>query len=115
MSDRGDLEFLRDIKEAINRIHSYTSGIDYKEFQKDNKTQDAVVRNLEIIGEATKNISKEFKKKYPDIPWKEMAGTRDKVIHFYFGVNYDIVWSISKDELPSVIKQVNKAIRSESK
>jgi uncharacterized protein with HEPN domain len=115
MSDRGDIEFLRDIKEAINRIDSYTSGIEYKEFQKDSKTQDAVVRNLEVIGEATKNISKEFKKKYPDIPWKQMAGTRDKVIHFYFGVNYDIVWSISKDELPSVIKQVNKAIRSESK
>lgn len=115
MSDRGDLEFLRDIKEAISRINSYTNGIEYKEFQKDTKTQDAVVRNLEIIGEAVKNISKEFKKKYTDMPWKEMAGTRDKVIHFYFGVNYDVVWSISKDELPFVINQVNKAIRSESK
>jgi uncharacterized protein with HEPN domain len=114
MSDRGDLEFLHDIKEALNRIISYTRGIDYKDFQKDTKTQDATVRNLEILGEASKNISKDFKKKYSDIPWKQMAGTRDKVIHFYFGVNYDIVWSIAKDELPSLIKKVNKAIHSES-
>ena len=113
MSERGDLEFLHDIKEAINRINSYTRELEYKNFLKDRKTQDAVVRNLEVIGEAAKNISVKIKRKYPDIPWKEMAGTRDKVIHFYFGVNYDIVWSISKDELPSVIKQINKIIRSE--
>jgi uncharacterized protein with HEPN domain len=115
MSERSDLEFLCDIKEAINRIKSYTKELEYKEFLKDNKTQDAVVRNLEIIGEATKNISRDFKRRYPDVPWKEMAGTRDKVIHFYFGVNYDIVWGISKDELPAVTKQVNKIIRSETK
>ena len=113
MSERGDLELLHDIKEAINRINSYTRELEYKSFLKDRKTQDAVVRNLEVIGEASKNISGNLKRKYPDIPWKEMAGTRDKVIHFYFGVNYDIVWSISKDELPSVIKQINKIIRSD--
>jgi len=115
MSDRTDLQFLHDIKEAINRIKSYTKELAYKDFLKDHKTQDAVVRNIEIIGEATKIISKKLKRKYPDIPWKEMAGTRDKVIHFYFGVNYDVVWSISKDELPAVFKQVNNMIRSESK
>ncbi len=115
MSDRTDLQFLHDIKEAINRIKSYTKELEYKDFLIDHKTQDAVVRNIEIIGEATKIISKNLKRKYPDIPWKEMAGTRDKVIHFYFGVNYDVVWSISKDELPAVFKQVNNMIRSESK
>lgn len=62
MSERDDLDFLRDIKEAINRIHSYTNGIDYKEFLKDSKTQDAVVRNLEIIGEATKTFRKNSRK-----------------------------------------------------
>ncbi|MEW6679932.1 MAG: HepT-like ribonuclease domain-containing protein [bacterium] len=68
----------------------------YKEFLEDIKTQDAVVRNLEIIGEAAKNISEELKKKYPRIQWKDLAGVRDKLIHHYFGVNFDIVWNKRK-------------------
>lgn len=93
MSKRGDRESLSDIKEVIKRIKTYMEKIDYTKFLQDSKTQDAVVRNLEIIGEAVKNISTEIKKKNKDIEWKKIAGMRDKIIHFYFGVNLDIVWS----------------------
>lgn len=82
----------------------------YQKFLKDTKTQDAVVRNLEIIGEAVKNISESLKAEYPNIPWKDMARVRDKVIHFYFGVNYDIVWSIAKEDLPQVAEQINTVL-----
>lgn len=91
MSNRGDKEFLSDIEEAIKRIKTYTRNMNYQKFLKDTKTQDAVVRNLEIICEAAKNISESLKADHPNIPWKEMARVRDKVIHFYFGVNYDVV------------------------
>jgi uncharacterized protein with HEPN domain len=79
----------------------------------DKKTQDAVVRNLEIIGEAEKNISEELKGKFPQIRWKELAGVRDKLIHHYFGVNFDIVWNIIQDELPDVLSQLEEILKSE--
>ncbi len=94
MSKRGDIEFLNDIKEAIKRIEAYTKNTDYEIFFKDFKTQDAVVRNIEIIGEAVKNISSDIREKYSDIEWKKIAGMRDKIIHDYFGVNWDIVWDV---------------------
>lgn len=110
MSNRGDKEFLSDIEEVIKRIKTYTRNMSYQKFLKDTKTQDAVVRNLEIIGEAVKNISESLKAEYPNIPWKDMARVRDKVIHFYFGVNYDIVWSIAKEDLPQVAEQINTVL-----
>lgn len=113
MSKRGDMEFLRDIREAIKRIEGYIEEMDYEEFLQDIKTQDAVVRNIEVIGEATKNISNELKGKYPQVPWKELAGVRDKLIHHYFGVNYDIVWTIVKEELPEIIFQIEEIFDKE--
>jgi len=106
MSDRGDAEFLADIKEAIRRIDSYVADLTYDAYLVDTKTQDAVVRNLEIIGEAVKNVSQELKWNYPNIPWKELAGLRDKLIHHYFGVNFDIVWNIITEELPDIYEQL---------
>lgn len=108
MSKRGNIEFLSDIKEAVKRIEQYIKKMNYEDFLNDIKTQDAVVRNLEIIGEATKNISNDFKEKYPRIPWKELAGVRDRLIHHYFGINYDIVWVIVKEELPEIISQIEE-------
>lgn len=102
MSKRDDIDFLYDIREAISRIEEYTSVMTYEDFLNDLKTQDAVIRNLEIVGEATKNLSFEFRNKYEYIPWKEMAGLRDKLIHQYFGVNIDIVWDIAINELPGL-------------
>jgi uncharacterized protein with HEPN domain len=100
MPKRGDKEFLLDIIEAIKRIELYTKELSYPDFLQKMETQDAVVRNFEIIGEAVKNVSKTLKAKYKSIQWKEIAGMRDKVIHFYFGVNWDIVWGAAKDSLP---------------
>ena len=107
MSKREDTVVIQDIKEAIDRIMSYTSKVEYNDFLQDYKTQDAVVRNIEILGEAAKLLSDETKRDYPNIPWKDIAGTRDKLIHDYFGVNIDIVWDIVKNEIPSLSKQLN--------
>jgi uncharacterized protein with HEPN domain len=115
MSKRGDKEFLSDIKEAILRIDDYIGAMDYEKFLQDIKTQDAVVRNLEIIGEAVKNLSKDLKRKYKDIEWKDIAGMRDKIIHFYFGVKWDIVWSVVKDKLPALKEKVEEILHKESK
>lgn len=107
MSKRNDTAVIQDIKEAIDRIISYTSQIEYKDFLQDYKTQDAVIRNIEILGEAAKLLSDKAKEKYPDITWKDIAGTRDKLIHDYFGVNIDIVWNIAKNEIPLLSTQLN--------
>ena len=73
---------------------------------KDHKSQDAVVRNFEIIGEAVKNISDQYKNDHPEIPWKSMAGMRDKLIHHYFGVNFDVVWGVIKNDLRKVLNEI---------
>ena len=112
MSERKDIDLIQDINEFIKRIASYTQDIGYDEFESDLKTQDAVVRNLEVMGEAVKSLSKELKKNYSDIPWKNIAGTRDKLIHDYFGLNIDIVWNIAKEELPGLILKIDDIIRN---
>lgn len=111
MPKRADIDSLNDIKEAIRRINIYIENLSYEEFLKDLKTEDAVVRNLEIIGEAAKNISEELKREYSQIPWKDLAGVRDRLIHHYFGVNFDIVWNVAKKELPGIILQVEEILK----
>jgi len=110
MSERMDRDFLSDIREAIRRIEDYTEGMTYEAFLTDTKTQDAIIRNLEIIGEATKKLSEGLRAKYPDVPWKSMAAARDRLTHHYFGVNLDIVWQIVTAELPKVASQLEKII-----
>ncbi len=111
MPKRGDKEFLLDIIEAIKRIELYTKELSYQDFLQKIETQDAVVRNFEIIGEAVKNISKNLKTKYNNLQWKEIAGMRDKVIHFYFGVNWDIVWKAAKDSLPQLKEKIEGILK----
>lgn len=111
MSKRTDKEFLLDIQEAIRRIELYIKGLNYQDFSQKIETQDAVVRNLEIIGEAVKNISSNLKGKYKDIQWREIAGMRDKIIHFYFGVNWDIVWQTVEGKLPQLKEKVENIFR----
>lgn len=114
MPKRGDIDFLKDIEEAIKRIKTYTHGITYEDFLKDTLIQDAVLRNIEIIGEAVKNISSDFKQKHENIDWKKIAGMRDKIIHFYFGVNWDIVWAVVENNLPELKEKVKEIIGHES-
>lgn len=111
MPDRRDQDYLQDILEASDRASRYLDGVSYEQFRKDTKTQDAVIRTLEIIGEATKGLSSELRANYADVPWRSMAGLRDRLIHSYFGINLDIVWQIANDELPPVAQRVREIAR----
>lgn len=107
---RRDNDFLLDIQDAIRRIFKYTVDMTWNEYLRDYKTQDAVVRNLEVIGEATKGLSDTFLSQYPDIPWRDMTGTRDRLTHHYFGVNQEIVWQIIEHDLPELKIQIEQVI-----
>ncbi len=113
MSERTDGDFLRDIQEAVRRIRMYTDAMTYERFLADVKTQDAVIRNLEVMGEATKSLSTELRVKHPDVPWKGMAGVRDRLVHHYFGVNLDIVWHIVTAELSVLEFQIEVILQEE--
>ena len=99
---RDPILYVEDILEAIEKIKRYTEGMDFDDFVEDEKTVDAVIRNLEIIGEAVKNLPEEFKAMYPDLPWREIAGMRDRLIHAYFGVDLSIVWYTIKNDLDEI-------------
>ena len=111
MSKRDIKLYVRDILEAIKAIEKFVEGIDFESFKEDDKTSSAVIRKFEIIGEATKNIPQSIKEKYPHIPWKEMAGFRDRLIHFYFGIKYDIVWDTIKLRLPELRNNIEKVLK----
>ena len=115
MSDsRRDRDYLDDIADAMRRILAYTNGLSYEGFLADPKTQDAVIRNLQVMGDAAKKLSTSLKQTHPLIPWKEMAGTRDRIVHEYFGINYDIVWTVARDELSSLLPRID-ALRAATK
>jgi uncharacterized protein with HEPN domain len=102
------LVYLDDILDAIKKIKTYTRNMGFSEFKKDSKTVDAVIRNFEIIGEAAKQIPSEIKKKYPQIPWKQMAGMRNKVIHEYSGIELEVVWKTIEEDFPDLEKQIKQ-------
>jgi uncharacterized protein with HEPN domain len=111
---RGHLDYLRDIVEMMNKIERFTRGIDFDVFVQDDKTYLAVVQALEIIGEAAKHISPALRRRYPHVPWKRMAGMRDKLIHVYFGTDAKIVWETATDLIPALKSQVAKVLNEES-
>lgn len=94
--------YLRDILDAMDAIEKFVEGVEFDEFKRDDKTSSAVIRKFEIIGEAAKKVSEEIKNKHTEVPWKEMAGMRDRPIHFYFGVKYELVWDTIKDVIPKI-------------
>ena len=94
-----------DIIEAIDKIERYTSGIDFDEWQQDEKTVDAVIRNIEVIGEASSHLPIEIQEQYKDVPWRMMKGIRNIVAHEYFGIDLEIVWKTIKEDLP-VLKEL---------
>lgn len=108
------LDYVEDIIKAMDDALSFIKDMDYETFVKDKKTMYAVIRALEIIGEATKNIPLPIKERYSQIPWKDMAGMRDKVIHAYLGVDLKRVWSTVKMDIPN-LKQSFETILTENK
>lgn len=100
--------YIEDILEAIHKIDAYLKGMTFEQFSKDTKTVDAVVRNLEVIGEAIKSIPQNIKEKNRQIEWKKIAGLRDILIHQYFGVDLEIVWDVTQNKLPSLKRQMEE-------
>ena len=98
--DRTYKMYLEDIQTAMSHIAEYIEGFTFIEFKRDYKTVDAVIRNFEIIGEASKKLPAKIKTKYPDVPWDEMYLLRNKVSHEYFGVDYEIIWDVATNYLP---------------
>ena len=97
----------------MNRILEYVEGYSFSDFKKDYKTVDAVIRNFEIIGEASKNVPKEIKDKHIEVPWDEMYLLRNKVSHEYFGIDYEIIWDLVSNYIPDNKTQIVEILRDE--
>ncbi len=103
-----DKIYLDHIRDAISDIEKFTRGLSLKDFLKKKEKQYAVVKALEIIGEEAKKVSKEMKSRHPEIPWKKMAGMRDKLSHDYFNVNLELVFETATTHIPELKKQISK-------
>ena len=107
---RGYKVYLEDILSSIEKIERYIKGISHEKFLEDDMISDAIIRNLEVIGEATKNVSFDIKREYKDIEWKKISGLRDILIHAYFGIDLRIVWDIIINKLPELKRLIKKMI-----
>ena len=114
-SERDSFLYLEDMALSMARVQEYTQGLDFQNFKWDYKTVDAVIRNFEIIGEASKNVSKHLKNKYTHIPWEEMYSLRNRISHEYFGIDYEILWDIATKHLPQNHADILIVIENESK
>lgn len=103
MTEEEVLDYLEDIVEGAEKIERFTDGMTDEEFERDEKTVDAVLRNLEVIGEAAKNVPEDVRREYSEIPWAEMAGMRDKLIHGYATIELEIVWTTVQEDVPELV------------
>lgn len=107
------IDYLRDMVESTSNALDFVAGMSFDDFQHDIKTQFAVVRALEIIGEAAKSIPDDLRQKYPHMPWRSMAGMRDKLIHHYFGVNLIVVWKTVVEDMPTLHADLQQVLTNE--
>jgi uncharacterized protein with HEPN domain len=107
------LMYLADVLEAINKIEGYTEGVDFDSFSSNQMMYDAVIRNLEVLGEAARNMPDEVKSRYSEIPWRQMIGLRNILIHHYFGIDQSIVWEVIKRDLKEAKPQILHAVQEE--
>jgi uncharacterized protein with HEPN domain len=112
MKRREYRDYLQDVLDSIDDVASFIGGMSFEEFKKDRKTINAVVRSIEVIGEASKRIPRGLKAKYKGVPWREMAGMRDKLIHEYFGVDVEILWKTAKDDIPPLKNVIQDMMKS---
>ena len=110
MSKRDNTLLLLDMKDSAEKILKYTNGIDFESFLNDDKTSDAVIRNFEIIGEAANRIDPDFKLSSPQIEWNRLRGFRNRIVHDYFGIDNEIVWSIIENDIQELILQLDQLI-----
>ena len=110
MSKVEDIVRLRHMLDAAQKAIEFTRGCNSDDLRKDDKLALSVVRLLEIIGEAAKNVSNQYRKEYPEIPWQQIAGIRDRLVHGYFDIDLDIVWKIVSEDLPPLVSQLEEAI-----
>ncbi len=104
-------DYLADVLNSIQEVEDFTRGMEYEQFEVDKKTAYAVLRSLEVMGEAAKRIPETVRQRYQDIPWKRMTGMRDKLIHEYSGVDLEIVWAVVKTELPPLKPYIEQILR----
>ena len=112
MRKRDYRDYLQDISDSIDDIENFVKGMGFEEFRKDRKTVNAVVRSIEVIGEASKRVPRAMKAKFAGVPWKLMAGMRDKLIHEYFGVDVEILWKTAKDDIPPLKPLIQRMLES---
>ena len=108
---RDDSVYLKHIRDAIGKIQGYTKGVSVGSFRTNTLIQDAVIRQIEIIGEATKRLSEKTRTRNPDIPWQDIAGMRDKLIRDYFGVDIEKVWLTLQVDIPTLKKHISKILK----
>ena len=106
MSKRDASLLLQDMRESMQKIARYVAGMDRAAFLADDKTADAVVRNVEIIGEASNQLPEDFKTRNPQVPWRQMTGMRNRIVHDYAGVDLELVWEVVTKSLPVLEKQI---------
>jgi uncharacterized protein with HEPN domain len=109
------LDYLRDMRDNAKRAIDFSVGLSYETFSRDEKTVYAVIRAIEVIGEAAANIPEDIRSQYNDIPWREIKGMRNKLVHRYFGINMEVVWQTIQEDLPMIINVIDGVLKQERK